>query len=66
MKHLIVIFFVTFQAIIFSAALAWSPLEGAEQVINKMQHCLFVTASDEENQEEKKQDEAEEEEPECD
>ena len=66
MKHLIVIFFITLQTIISSAALAWSPVDGVEQLIDKMQHCLFVTASGEEGQQDEKQKGAEEEDPECD
>ncbi|NCF34770.1 MAG: hypothetical protein GWP56_00025 [Gammaproteobacteria bacterium] len=63
MKRLILVFFVTCQMIISSAALAWSPLDGVEEAIDSMQNCLFTTASSEQSQEagEKEQ----EEEPDC-
>lgn len=69
MKHLILVLFVTFQTIVSSTALAWSPLEGVESAVEKMQHCYFTVASSEQDQEgEKKEGEEgeEEEEPDCD
>jgi len=65
MKQLMMIVLVTMQTIISSAALAWSPVDEAEQIIDKMQHCLFVTASGEEGQQEQKAKAEEEEEPDC-
>ena len=66
MKHLILVLFVTFQTIISSAALAWSPLEGAASAVEKMQRCYFTVASSEQDQEGEKKAGEEEEEPECD
>lgn len=64
MKHLILVFFVTCQMIISSAALAWSPLDGVEDAIDSMQNCLFTTVSSE-SQEAGEKAEEEEEEPDC-
>ncbi|MCP4283547.1 MAG: hypothetical protein GY792_03720 [Gammaproteobacteria bacterium] len=68
MKPLLMVLFVTFQTIVFSAAHAWSPLEGVETAVEKMQHCYFTVAGNEDDQEGNKQEgeEEEEEEPECD
>lgn len=66
MKHLILVFFITLQTIVSSAALAWSPLDGVESAVEKMQHCYFVVASSEQDQEGKNNEDEEEEEPECD
>lgn len=67
MKHLILVFFITLQTIVSSAALAWSPLDGVESAVEKMQHCYFAVASSDQGQGgEAKQGEEEEEEPECD
>ena len=65
MKHLILVFFVTCQMIISSAALAWSPLDGVEEAIDSMQNCLFTTASSEQSQEAGGAEGEEEEEPDC-
>jgi hypothetical protein len=67
MKQLLLVVFVTFQSIIFSAALAWSPLDSFEYAIESMQQCYVVTAASEEDQNsDKKGEEEEEEEPDCD
>ena len=67
MKQLLLVVFVTFQTIIFSAALAWSPLDGFDYAIESMQQCYTVTAGSEDDQNsEKKGEEEEEEEPDCD
>ncbi|MDH3388455.1 MAG: hypothetical protein OEN02_11165 [Gammaproteobacteria bacterium] len=65
MKTLIVVLFVSFQTIISSAVLAWSPLDGYEAAIEKSRLCQFAVASSEEGQEGKKKEETEEE-PDCD
>jgi len=64
MKPLLMVLFVTFQTFVFTAAQAWSPLEGVETAVEKMQHCYFTAASNEGDQE--GEEEEEEEEPECD
>ena len=66
MKYLILVLFVTFQTIVSSAALAWSPLEGVESAVEKMQRCYFTVAGSEQDQEGEKKEGEEEEEPDCD
>ncbi len=66
MKHLILVFFITLQTIISSAAMAWSPLDGVESVVEKMHHCYFAVAGSEQDQEGENSEEEEDEEPECD
>ncbi|MDH3219328.1 MAG: hypothetical protein OEO19_07340 [Gammaproteobacteria bacterium] len=64
MKTLILVLVVSFPTIISSAALAWSPLDGYEVVIEKFEHCNVAVAGSEESQEGKKKEETEEE-PDC-
>jgi hypothetical protein len=66
MKQLILVFFIALQTIVSSAVLAWSPLDGVESAVEKMQHCYFVVASSEQGQEGEKKEAEQEEEPECD
>ena len=67
MKQLLLVVFVTFQTIISSAALAWSPLDSFEYALEPMQQCHLVVAGSEEDQDGKeKGEEEEEEEPDCD
>ena len=69
MKQLLLVVFVTFQTIISSAALAWSPLDSFEYVIESKQQCYSVVADSEEDQDSNKkeeEEEEEEEEPDCD
>ena len=69
MKQLLLVVFVTFQTIISSAALAWSPLDSFEYALESMQQCYPVVAASEENQDDTKtgeEEEEEEEEPDCD
>ncbi len=67
MKFIILTFFITLQAIISSAALAWSPLDSYESAVESMQQCYSVVAGSDEDQDGKKKEEAEEEEePDCD
>ena len=68
MKQLLMVVFITFQSIISSAALAWSPLDSFEYAIESMQQCYSVVAGSEEDQDgtKKGEDEEEEEEPDCD
>ena len=65
MKHLILVFFVTCHMIVSSAALAWSPLDGANDAIDSVQNCLFTTASSDQTQETEAKEGEEEEEPDC-
>jgi hypothetical protein len=67
MKFIILTFFITLQAIISSAAMAWSPLDSLESAVESMQQCYSVVAGSENEQGgEKKKEEEEEEEPDCD
>ena len=67
MKFIILTFFITLQAIISSAAMAWSPLDSYESAVESMQQCYSVVAGSDEDQDGKKNEEAEEEEePDCD
>jgi hypothetical protein len=68
MKQLLLVVFVTFQTIISSAALAWSPLDSFEYALESMQQCYPVVAASEEDQDDqqKGEEEEEEEEPDCD
>ena len=66
MKKLILVFVITLQTIISSAALAWSPLDGIESAIDELrqfQHCYMPTVTSDEGEGAKKQEE--EEEPDC-
>lgn len=68
LKQLILIFVVAFQTIFSSTAFAWSPLDGVETVVERMQYCYFTTASsegEEEGSKKKGEEEEEEEEPDC-
>jgi len=60
-KQLILVFLIVLQTMIGATAVAWSPLDGVESAVKRMQHCYFVSAGSEPEQE----GEAEEE-PECD
>jgi hypothetical protein len=69
MKFIILTFFITLQAIISSAAMAWSPLDSYESAVESMQQCYSVVAGSDEDQDGNKTDEEEEEEeeePDCD
>ena len=67
MKFIILTFFITLQAIISSAAMAWSPLDSYQSAVESMQQCYSVVAGSDENQDGKKAEEQEEEEePDCD
>ncbi len=65
MKQLILVFVITLHTIFSSAALAWSPLDGVESAVDRIQqfqHCYLSVITDDgesANQEE------EEEEPDC-
>jgi hypothetical protein len=65
MKFIILTFFITLQAIISSAAMAWSPLDSYQSAVESMQQCYSVVAGSDEDQDGKKEEE-EEEEPDCD
>jgi hypothetical protein len=64
MKRLVLVFFIALHTIVSSAALAWSPMDGIEQAVDRMQRCYFIDASSETDKE--GEDNEEEEEPECD
>jgi hypothetical protein len=66
MKQLLIVVFFTFQMIISTATLAWSPLDSLEYAIESMQQCYTVVAVSEEDQDGQKKGEEEEEEPDCD
>lgn len=67
MKRLLLLIFVSFQAIIFSAALAWSPLEVFEPAAQGARLCYStIAASEQEQADQKNNKEEEEEEPDCD
>ena len=66
MKQLLIVVFFTFQMIISTATLAWSPLDSLEYAIESMQQCYTVVAGSEEDQDDQKKGEEEEEEPDCD
>lgn len=67
MKFIILTFFITLQAIISSAAMAWSPLDSYQSAVESMQQCYSVVAGSDEDQDgKKKEEEEEEEEPDCD
>jgi len=65
MKQLLLVFFITFQTAIFSTALAWSPLDRFDYLIESTQQCYTVAAGSEEDQNSENKEE-EEEEPDCD
>jgi hypothetical protein len=65
MKFIILTFFITLQAIISSAAMAWSPLDSYQSAVESMQQCYSLVAGSDEDQDGKKNEE-EEEEPDCD
>ena len=50
MKQLLIVVFFTFQMIISTATLAWSPLDSLEYAIESMQQCYTVVAVSEEGQ----------------
>lgn len=64
MKQLILTLAIVVQMLLSSAALAWSPLDGVESVLDKFQSCYFVAASSDEG-EGTSEGEEEEEEPDC-
>lgn len=69
MKLLVLLISIAFQAIVHSAAHAWSPLDGFRSTVESMQHCYWVTASSNVSQEGESEQEVEEEgeeEPDCD
>lgn len=65
LKRLLLVLFFALQAIVSSAALAWSPLDGVEDAVQQLQNCYLPVASSDESGEATKAEE-EEEEPECD
>lgn len=66
MKQLLIVVFFTFQMIISTTVLAWSPLDSLEYAIESMQQCYPVVAGSEEDQGDQEKGEEEEEEPDCD
>ena len=65
LKQIILTAFFVIQAIVSSAALAWSPLQQVEDAVENMQYCYFTVASSDEGQEAKTTEGEEEEEPDC-
>ena len=66
MKQLILVFLVTLQTIFSSAALAWSPLDGFESAVDKLQqfqNCYLPAVTSDEG--EAAENKEEEEEPDC-
>jgi len=66
MKQLIMVFVITLQTIISSAALAWSPLDGIESAIDEVrrfEHCYLADVVADEGEAAKQEEE--EEEPDC-
>ena len=67
MKRLLLVIFVSFQTIIFSAALAWSPLDVLEPAAQSTRLCYSTIAASEQEQEDQNNNkDEEEEEPDCD
>lgn len=67
MKHLILIFCIGLQLLLFNSAQAWSPMDFYRSFSGVADQCqLVVAASDESEGAEKKQKSGEEEEPDCD
>ena len=70
MKQLLLVVFVTFQTIISSVVLAWSPLDSGENAVESVQQCYPVVAGSEADQDSnnkgEEEEEEEEEEPDCD
>ena len=65
LKRLLLALFFALQTIVFNAALAWSPLDGVVDAVERYHNCYIPVASgDEEGEAEG--NEGEEEEPECD
>jgi len=65
MKFIVLTFFITLQAVISSAALAWSPLDSFESAVEPMQQCYSIIADSDDDPDGNKKDE-DEEEPDCD
>ena len=66
LKRLFLVLFFALQTIVSTAALAWSPLDGVVDAVERMHNCYVPVASSEEGGESSKNEGEEEEEPECD
>ena len=67
LKKLLLVLFFALQTIVSTAALAWSPLDGVVDTIERVQNCYLPVASSDEGEDAKQNEgEEEEEEPECD
>ena len=66
LKRLLLLLFFTLQIMVSNAALAWSPLDGVEDAVEKLHNCYFVVASSEDGGEAEGNEGEEEEEPDCD
>ena len=68
MKRLLLVLIFSLQTVIFSHALAWSPLDVIGPVTETRHYCYATTAGSEEKQEDhnNQKEEAEDEEPDCD
>lgn len=65
-KRLLLVLFFALQTIVSTAALAWSPLDGVVDAVERMHSCYMPVASSEEGEEAKTDEGEEEEEPDCD
>ena len=66
LKRLLLVLFFALQTMVSTAALAWSPLDGVVDAVERMQTCYLPVASSEEGGETSQNEGEEEEEPECD
>ena len=66
LKRLLLALFFALQTIVSTAALAWWPLDGVEDAVERMHNCYLPVASSEEGGEAKKNEGEKEEEPDCD
>ena len=66
LKRLLLVLFFALQTIVSTAALAWSPLDGVVDAVERMHSCYLPVAGSEEGGEATKKEGEGEEEPECD
>ena len=67
MKYLLLAICVSLQSIVMADALAWSERQIDRLPVESIHHCIWLTASSDEEQQQQDQDEADEDdEPDCD
>ena len=66
LKSLLLAFFFALQTLVSSAALAWSPLDGVVDAVERIHSCYLPVASSDGEGEATTNEGEEEEEPECD